>query len=331
MNDTSQSKSLFETVVTDVDAHAIEAFELLSNETRLAILLALWEIYDPASDHNTITFSDLATRINYDSPGNLNYHLEKLVGLYVRKTENGYHITEAGNKVIRAIRAGAITQTVSFGPFEIDDFCPYCNGTVEVSYSDTHIMARCTECIGTFIEGDQPAREPRLNNSRGVITRQEFPPAGVHNRSPEAAIQAHLNRTGYLGFAMLAGTCPECAGKTRISTTLCTDHEMTSQGCESCGRAYRSWTGMMCQHCKFAIGAPSHWLLIRHPTIGAFLKDHGIDVTPGFSMELWSALDQADMQINSADPVKLGINYKLNGDKLSAMVKEDMTVISVGE
>lgn len=330
MADPSSTESRFEAAVNDPEAHAIEAFEILSNEARLAILLTLWEAYDPAEERPAVSFSDLVERIDYDSPGNLNYHLDKLTGQYVRKTEDGYHNTEAGNKVVRAVRAGAITQDVAFGPFEIDEFCPYCDGTVAVSYDDTHIMARCTNCTGTFIEGAQPAREPHLESSRGIVTRQEFPPAGVSNRDPAAAIQAHLTRTGYLGFSMLAGTCPECAGQTHVATTLCHDHE-AGEVCESCGRRYAAWTGMVCTHCRFAIGAPSRWLPLRHPAIGSFFQERGFDVTPGFSMELWSVLDRADERILSSDPIELEFSYRADDDRLTARVEGDMTVADIHE
>lgn len=331
MSDSSKPDSRLEAAVGDPEAYAIKAFEILSNEIRLAILLTLWEAYDPSGEQPGVPFSELDERINYDSPGNLNYHLDKLTGRYIRKTDEGYHNTEAGNKVIRAVRAGALTQNVSFGPFEIDGLCPYCGDTAEVSYADTHIMARCTECAGTFNEGEQPAREPHPDNLRGIITRQEFPPAGVQNREPAAAVEAHLTRTGYLGFAMLAGTCPECAGQTHVSTTLCSDHDADAEVCASCGRQYAAWTGMICGHCRFAIGAPSRWLPIRHPTIGSFFQDHGVHVTPGFSMALWSALEKADEQILSSDPVELEFTYRLDGDIISATVEGDMTVTEIAE
>lgn len=57
--------------------HATEAFGLLANETRLAVLLALWEAYDPHADQNAVPFSRVLNRVETDDPGNLTYHLEK--------------------------------------------------------------------------------------------------------------------------------------------------------------------------------------------------------------------------------------------------------------
>lgn len=166
-----------------------------------------------------------------------------------------------------------------------------------MSYADTHIVARCTDCTGTFVDGEQPARESHPENSQGTITRQEFPPAGVYNRDPAAAVQAHLTRTGYLGFSMLAGTCPECAGQTRVATTLCHEHDADAPICEEYGRQYAAYTGIICGYCRFAIGSYSRWPPIRNPAIGSFFQERGVDVTLGFSMKLWSALDRADERV----------------------------------
>jgi len=45
----SRPGAVLEAAVEDVNAHAIEAFELLSHEARLAILLALREASDPSA------------------------------------------------------------------------------------------------------------------------------------------------------------------------------------------------------------------------------------------------------------------------------------------
>ncbi|MEF8813561.1 MAG: hypothetical protein V5A55_07050 [Halovenus sp.] len=303
---------------------AIEAFELLSNQTRLAILLALWESVEANDERHGVPFSELADRIDYDSPGNFNYHLKKLTGRYVRKTDRGYLPTEAGGNVIRAIRAGAITRDVSLGPFEIDDLCPYCDGVVEVRYEDTHIVARCTECDGPFLETS-------CGESRLVVSHRELPPAGVQNRGPTAAVDAYLTRVGHLGFSMLAGTCPECASKPRVSTLVCPDHNSGARGCETCGQPYHSWTEMVCTHCKFGMGVPTRWLPIRNPRVGSFFQERGVDVTRGFSLELWSVLDEADEHVRSTDPLELVITYRIEGERLSVRVEDVVTVVDISE
>ncbi|MFB6198976.1 MAG: hypothetical protein ABEI52_12035, partial [Halobacteriaceae archaeon] len=42
---------------------ATQAFELLSDETRLAILVALWEAFEPFDGGNSLRFSELRSRV----------------------------------------------------------------------------------------------------------------------------------------------------------------------------------------------------------------------------------------------------------------------------
>ena len=70
MNDSDAAGSPLERVGGAAGEHSTEAFELLGDGTRLAVLLALWEAYDPLSGENAVGFSDLRRRVGYDDPGN---------------------------------------------------------------------------------------------------------------------------------------------------------------------------------------------------------------------------------------------------------------------
>jgi hypothetical protein len=71
--------------------HAVDAFKRIADETRLAILLALWEAYEPFSDDNTLSFSELLNQVDYDTSGNFSYHLQKLEGYFVESIPTGYY------------------------------------------------------------------------------------------------------------------------------------------------------------------------------------------------------------------------------------------------
>lgn len=68
-----------------------EAFAALGNETRMAILQALWDSRDPLS------FSDLRDAIGIQDPGRFHYHLSHLTDHFVRKSGKGYVLRAAGN------------------------------------------------------------------------------------------------------------------------------------------------------------------------------------------------------------------------------------------
>jgi DNA-binding HxlR family transcriptional regulator len=56
---------------------AAEAFEVLGNEIRTAMVLEL-------ADAGPLSFSELRERVGVTDSGRFNYHLEKLVGRFVR-------------------------------------------------------------------------------------------------------------------------------------------------------------------------------------------------------------------------------------------------------
>ncbi|MEF8791004.1 MAG: ArsR family transcriptional regulator, partial [Haloarculaceae archaeon] len=71
-------------------ARATEAFELLGNETRLAILVALWEQYEPFGRDGAVRFSELRARVGTADSGRFNYHLDRLDDHFVESTDDGY-------------------------------------------------------------------------------------------------------------------------------------------------------------------------------------------------------------------------------------------------
>lgn len=61
-----------------------DAFAVLGNETRLGILRALWDAYNPQETDNSVPFSEFYDRVGFDDTGNFNYRLGKLTGDFVR-------------------------------------------------------------------------------------------------------------------------------------------------------------------------------------------------------------------------------------------------------
>jgi len=129
-------------------AYATEAFELLGNETRLAILLVLWEAYDPTANDNAVSFSELYDRVEYDTTANFSYHLDKLEGHFVRKTDDGYVLRRGGRNIVQAIIAGTGLEDPTFEPTEIDASCEICGAPTAVTYEHERAYQICTECEG---------------------------------------------------------------------------------------------------------------------------------------------------------------------------------------
>jgi DNA-binding transcriptional ArsR family regulator len=89
--------------MTTGDGDLAAVFDLLSDETRLAIVRALAERRfehpdraDVPPDRAGLSFSELRTRVGARDAGRFNYHLGKLRGALVEKTPDGYRLTDRG-------------------------------------------------------------------------------------------------------------------------------------------------------------------------------------------------------------------------------------------
>lgn len=218
------------------------AFRLLGEETRLAILRALWE-----ADGEAVPFSTLRERVGNPDSGRFNYHLGELAGHFVSKVGDGYALTQAGREVVRAVLAGAITRRPEIAPVEVDGECADCGGPLVLRY-DGHAAIECPECGAT----------PMWN---------EFPPAGVAERTPEEVATA-LERWTRSRFRLaVEGVCPSCAGRTST--------EVVASGDEPDAAA----TLHRCRNCKYEARVPLFAHVIDHPAVVAHYREHGVDVT----------------------------------------------------
>jgi DNA-binding transcriptional ArsR family regulator len=69
-----------------------DAFALLADETRVAILRALAESWNEAGFGAAygLSFSELRERVGVRDSSRFNYHLQRLTGRFARKTDEGY-------------------------------------------------------------------------------------------------------------------------------------------------------------------------------------------------------------------------------------------------
>lgn len=88
------------------DARAAEAspspavlFDLLSDETRLAIVRTLYRCGRDHPDEPGLSFSALGDRLEVDDSGRFNYHLRRLRGPLVEKRGDRYALTPLGYRL----------------------------------------------------------------------------------------------------------------------------------------------------------------------------------------------------------------------------------------
>ena len=228
-----------------------EAFATLGNEIRLEIIRVLWRAgaayeYDDGSDAvDTVSYSELQTEIDVEDNGKFNYHLSKLTPHFVRRTDDGYRLSNAGKQIARTVIAVSGAGSLEFSQ-ELDESCPLCGAAVAVTYEDQWLRVRCTECYGLF--GDQaPA---------GTLFLTSYPAAGLTTRDSEQALAAGLYRCALDITYLMYGICRECAGQISTSVTVCHAHESEGQPCDTCGTPFPVWADMRCDTCEFAKRLP---------------------------------------------------------------------------
>jgi DNA-binding transcriptional ArsR family regulator len=86
----------------DTEPTADSVFGLLADEIRLDILrtVARAQHENRITGVTNLSFSDIYDRVDVDGTSKLSYHLGELTGTFLRKHENGYAFTHAGEQMV---------------------------------------------------------------------------------------------------------------------------------------------------------------------------------------------------------------------------------------
>lgn len=313
-------------VAETVGSSATEAFSVLGNETRLSILLALWEALDPEGTENAVPFSVLRKNVGARDSGRFNYHLDKLAGQFIRKNDDGYELRHAGLRFVQTVIAGAGIDTPSVEATELDKDCKYCGAPTEIFYEDQYLYKVCTACEGCLGAAyDLPD---------GTITAAPFDPTGLTNRSPEEAYHAAWS-PGVTFLAACEGVCGVCSGPIEASIHICENH--ASDGvCSNCGRLPAIMTHFRCPVCKHLTAAPPYKLVAYHPAVVGFYYEHGIPLQ--YEVDDFESirrrenlLVEHEQELISEEPVQVRVSIQHEDDELHVTFDGQMNVIDVDE
>lgn len=317
--------SPIETAAGRAGRAAIEAFSTLGNEARLAILLALWEAYEPFGEENTVSFSELRERVGMADSGQFNYHLDKLVGHFVESRSDGYVLRKIGHRIVQAVIAGTGLHEHTQPPAEVDLPCYRC-GTqpTEVSYRDETTYLICPECEGRTVSTPRP---------RGTLLEFEFNTAGLGNRTPlEVFIASHMEAWGN-AQKMRAGVCWACSGVVEKSLRYCSNHSSSpDERCAECGYSDAVGVRYVCTVCKNANEAVIMAEIDDHPAVISFYYDHGIDRgidtrDPERYHLSWNLLWEIEHSVVSTEPLRIDVTFPCEGKELRLTLDSELNVI----
>ncbi|MEF8806787.1 winged helix-turn-helix domain-containing protein [Natronomonas sp.] len=305
---------------------AIDAFELLANETRLAILVTLWDSYRPFAEDTTLPFSELRERVGTTDSGQFNYHLDRLTDHFVDATDDGYRLSDAGLTVVRSVIAGTGLEEPTLEPTAVDMNCKLCGSPVEIAYEDGWVYVFCTECEGLWTDGG--------DHARGQLGRFSLPPAALADRTPEEIYAAAWLTTFQKLYSMIEGVCPTCSGPIECSMVVCENHDDDGI-CGNCGRNTRGAAQLSCDICKEWVQSPLGSIAKYHPAVVGFCYRHGLELQYGVDglAQIGRRLDEAgsDVTFVSETPPRADVTTEMDGDEIRVRLAEDLTVLDVTE
>jgi ribosomal protein S27AE len=272
-------------------------FGLLGDDTRVGILQAMGETPD-----DVVSFSTLRERVGTRDSGRFNYHLRKLLGTFVRKTEGGYELTHAGRQIIGAMYAGTYTANATIESIRTDGDCPVCGGPIVASYADELVHMDCSECGEWYNEF-------------------AFPPGSIDQFSRDELPHA-FDRWMMLVFERItAGFCHTCAGR-MVGELVLDDPEDQFGGMPG-------HVEYECRRCGSTASASGTMPVRIHPAVGGFLFDHGFDCRSDPSWSMWSSIDSLDATVRTRDPPSLAVEIRRGDDAVTAVVTADAAVTDV--
>ncbi|ELY53985.1 DUF7351 domain-containing protein [Natronolimnohabitans innermongolicus] len=309
---------------------ADDAFAILANQTRFEIVQTLWELYEPDDPanvvkfadlydgDNAVSFSELYDTVDYNDTGNFNYHLEQLTGHFVRQSDSGYELTEAGFEIVRAVLAGTVRERPRPDAVEIDANCPRCDAPVVADYENHHLSVSCSQCPGIW---------QNVTGEDGVLFTFPLPPAGLSNRTPDEVFYAtlvfNLNRIR----SFIDGVCPYCSGPVHESLDVCEEHDPRDRGgCPQCHRQHAVEVAEVCHQCKAVARGPLAIAILSHPAVAAFYHDRGFEHRFA-SWETFSRAQTVEESILETDSLRIRLTVPCEGDRLRLTLDESLSIV----
>lgn len=295
-----------------------DAFALLSNEVRIDVLRALFRTDDPQS------YADLREAVAYGGSGNFNYHLRKLVGQFVRKTDEGYVLAPAGDRVIRMVVAETLTGGGRGETASREFPCVLCGGVESAPPDLAAATAGCVNCGGASPAAASGSRSGTRTRSERSGTRQR------DERLPPADDRAVVY--GSQLAAVLKDVCPTCRGDTSVTLDPCPDHDDGADQCGTCGTWFAAWARGECDRCSFGLRFPAAAAALYDPAVVAALADQGVDAPVPFLPDLGThRVDgrEIDDAVVATDPHRVAVTLPLDDGALTVRLDETLGVRSI--
>lgn len=283
---------------------AADAFDAVGNEYRVAILRSLMNAYQ--NDEGVVSFSNLFDTIEVEDSSRFNYHLQKLVGRFVRDTGDGYALTPTGRSVVSEIASGKLDSDSTLGPEPVDGECYACGeAALVLHYPGPRVRITCESC------GEE-------------VVHKYLPPAAVSGRTVEE-LERDFDRLNRSWRSLAAdGICPECNGQIdgELSRTI---SPLTTPRVGDVS----VWGVYSCNQCWVRGSTPPGILVLDHPATVSSYWQEGVDVS---ERPLWRhqwALSDEYLSVVQEDPLRVEIAVPVTDPPLRFRVDHSLDVTHV--
>ncbi|MFC5973734.1 ArsR/SmtB family transcription factor [Halomarina salina] len=290
----------------DTERTAADVFRLLSDEIRLDILrtVARAQHENRETGVTELSFSDIYERVDVDGTSKLSYHLGELTGTFLRKHENGYAFTHAGEQLVRFVLAENYRHPAAVGPIETDGTCLHCGEAgLHATLHDQYFLLQCPAC-------------ERPSFSYNVT------PAQVQAHDGPALIDAVIGDLAGDLLKMRQGVCPDCAG--RIDTEVFDAREVPVGNTVPASFA----TSSECKQCLRFLSLPLTHAAAYHPESVVFHWKHGVDIMGTGLWEFHHHLHDGQWTADrvDTDPDEYRVELRRDSASLRLYLDEDAAV-----
>lgn len=280
-----------------------DAFAILGNEYRARIIYTLGDAQGIEGPRPAMSFSELYAAADADvATSQFNYHLQKLVGPFIDKTDEGYRLRHEGVKLYRTILAGTYTtESLSVEPIDVGVSCYYCSAPIEATYRDRRVTIACSSCDRQYSDTTMP---PSLVDA-----------------DEDALLERIDQHVRHRILAFSKGVCSVCASGLR--TQFLTPDEIAAPGFGELG----VFVHRACEHCGAQQYMSVGLSLLYNARLIAFFEERGLDVTMTPIWELEFAMTDRFVDVRSIDPWEVALALQRDGDELELIVDDDLNVI----
>jgi len=284
------------------DSGSESLFSLVGNEIRAAIIRVFGDARLEQRSRPTLSFSEMRSAIDQDPHSSqFNYHLQKLVGNFLEKTESGYRMRPEGHALYKRIAAGTFGPREAPSPLDAGFECHHCETDVEARFEDGLVRIKCPGCDYLYEIAFIPP---------GSVATEE----GLLEQVAMYAKHEHL--------AVARGLCPTCGSSL---TSEFVDPEATpfEGGHRDKIAVYRS-----CTYCTEERYLSVGEILLADTEVIAFCQMNGDNVIEQPLWEVDFAATDRYVTVEGTDPWRVALKIRYDDTKLRLVIDEDLQIVN---